>query len=180
MFSKKICLILLSGFIAFSLLGCSDDGDSGNNAATGSMTQSEAQVISTKAMTAIASAMTTVNSKSTRAIVDTPIDITNETWSASGTISSDDTTTYPITTDITFIWNEFVYEDVTLSSGTAQFVSTMSSASEITYKYTGTFVILYQGISYNYAWDIDGSMNGQSITYTGTFTVDGVTYTWVN
>ena len=95
-----------------------------------------------------------------------------------GTVTSDDINTYPIVYDVTFTWNEFVYEDITLSSGTAHFIMTTPSFGEFTYDYTGTFVVVYQGVTYDFTWDLNASMGELGLTYSGTMTINGVTYTW--
>jgi hypothetical protein len=107
-----------------------------------------------------------------------PIDESNTYCTVTGSYIYDNPNMYPVTIDLTFTWNEYVYEDVTLKSGTVTYYVNMTSDSAFSVAYDGSFVLVYNGETYNITWDIDYSYDGVTETFSGTYSINGENYTW--
>ena len=53
-----------------------------------------------------------------------------------------------------------------------------TDAYDFTATYTGNFNISYQGTAYDFSWVIDISVTSSTYSFTGSFTIDGQTYTY--
>jgi hypothetical protein len=172
---KKFFPVLLSGIFVITLASC----DFGSDEET--VNQQEAQAGLIKVMAAINYAeLNTPSSKSivSKAPVTETYDFPGLNWSATGTYTYDDTNFFPYAIDITFTWNGFEYEDVTLVSGTTHYQVEVTDYSTYTYSYDGNFVFIYNGVTYTVTWDIDLAASSGTSTYSGTYTVNGETFTW--
>lgn len=179
---KKFSFILLAGIFVIALAGCSDSSSSSKPKEA----PEEMVTLSSNVYTAVSGAMSTVQAdamtpkKGAVKAVQT-ITIANECgegWCADGSMSYDDATTYPMSMDIEVTWDNFTANDVILESGTCGYVMDMPSQTEMHYDYTGDFVVVYQGTTYDFGWEINVDYVNGSYTFDGTFTVDGEEYAW--
>ncbi len=99
-------------------------------------------------------------------------------WKVDITTSSAGSET--VTTFI-FTWEGYTHKNVTLKSGT---VTIKYKIDTTTYNYSiaydGDFDVEYDGESYDITWDVDMTFTTSTsqFTYTGTYSVDGDSYTF--
>lgn len=185
MFSKKVLSVLFSGILAFSLVACSDSSD--DESATPS---AETQQMAGEINTAIAQAWTTGYAAAYTQAISKDISISKATqtelfscsgigWTASGSVTFDDVTVFPLLIGIDFTWNNFVSSaNLTLVSGTCSIDAEMNSQTSMTLSIDGAFDVTYNSTPHEIAWHINSTVNGSSIAYSGTYTVDDVTYSY--
>jgi hypothetical protein len=177
-------LVAAAGLAAIVILfGCTQPGGSTPPSA------SQAQTMNTSVIAAINAALSTsgtpalslVKTKTSLSLPTLPKTTSFPIYGNGYTINgTENTTGNPQTFDLTITFNNYTYQNVTLTSGSATInVSYNTTTNAFTGSYTGSFDIMYQGQSYTYSWNITFSYDGVSVySFNGTFVIDGTTYTY--
>lgn len=171
---KKLFSIIISGLFALTLASCDFGSDEGG----GSKFNEELLLTAMDAIDAAEDTTTSAKSIVSKVAVPVTYNYTGDYWSVTGSYEYDDVNTYPITIDMTFTWTGYQYEDIQLQSGSVVYYAYFTNSSTFTLNYTGSFVLIYNGETYNITWNIDYSSNGVTETFTGTYSVNGENYTW--
>lgn len=99
-----------------------------------------------------------------------------------GTLVVTGTSSYNLNTGIIAIdllikFINFTTQDGTIIDGSTSFDLDITSATS-TIKYNGSFTMKYQGKTYPFTWNITAAVANNKATFTGTYTVNGVSYTY--
>jgi len=181
---RKTYRVLLGvGLAALVLLAsCSQPG-----ASSTPPSNADAQTITKNVMAAISAAFSASGASvksvpggkgvTSQTITTYPISFSNSYYSASGTVTINGTVT---TANVTITFRGYSYNGVTFSSGTATIAYTAdSSTNDFSFVYTGNFNITYNGTPYTFSWNLTANFTYPSTyAYTGTFTINGTTYTY--
>jgi hypothetical protein len=169
MLFKKVYLVIMAGVFSFSMLSC------GSSSKTGP-TQEVADTIVIGAMNAVYAAYGDIPAKKDAIKSSSSGSASGTGWTATYDYTYTGVNDYSY--DIVFTWDGFTHGDVTLSSGTVEFVITVLSSTSLTYDYTGDFNVIYQGVAHAFSWDINYVYDSPDYSYSGSFTIDGTTYSY--
>lgn len=177
---KKLFPLLIATLFVLNYTACDSGSDS--KSTVSSTPPAEVSAMSGQVYTAVYMAMAQATST-----VGTKVSATSGTIHYTGTgpyagVSATGNWSYaaPVYTyNITFTWNGFTYNNVTLSTGTITLSETYNiSTHYFSYDYTGDFSVVYNSVTYTWDWDISVVLNNGTYSADGTYTVNGSTYTW--
>jgi hypothetical protein len=127
-------------------------------------------------------AMADAMSKS-KVLEEYEINYTNETGTVviTGAITCDDTDYYPVHYNMEVLFINYVPElsgNVTLIDGSTTTTLDQESATNLSYSFSGDFTVVYKGEEYECSWSCEMTINDDDIDYSGSYTVDGYTYSY--
>jgi hypothetical protein len=180
-----ISILLITVLLSAALMvGCSGAGGGGQTGPA--LSDSEAQAVTgtvaagvqAAISNAMASAFSSVKGIGER--TSYPISASGPGYTVSGT-ESEDASGASFSLTITF--SGYTYSGITFNSGSASYHVTVTLGSGGTESwngtYTGSFNLTYGGGKYDYGWNLTmASSNGASFTYSGSFTINGKSYSW--
>ncbi len=172
--SKKLFSVILSGLFALTLVSC----DFGSDEESAKQAGAEELALLGQAIVAIGSAQGDAIGSTKSLKGSTTIYYPGTGCVVTGTYETPDSGTYPIIIDLKFIFSGYTTGDVQLVSGTVYLYSKQTDATSSTTSYDGDFKFIISGVSYDITWDINYVMTNVNYTYSGTFTINGVKYTF--
>lgn len=134
--------------------------------------------------TALESTTSTVSgrkiTKATETLEDVVYNDPSGLYSAtvSGTVSSNGLD-QSLNLNIDFAFNSFTQNDVTLAGNCSiSYIVELyaNQVSSMSIGFTGDFDVTYEGITYDFSWNLTATLNMQGYTESGTFKVNGYQY----
>ncbi len=183
---KKLTIVFFACLIAFSFSACEKAAeDDGSNPGSTTGNPVLAGKINTAVYVLMGTVIGEVSSKSSSKVTAPGTisfsGITGTGWSAHGNYQDTGTsTTWNIT--IIFDTNGYNTGDAIIKDGSINISGTVSNtAGTFSYEFTTGdtfFDVEYNSVTYKIGWDVTGSFDGSNYSFSGTYTLNGVSSTF--